>query len=70
MPKSQDRKPKIQDLLTVAQAAGRLGIGSSMVRTYCQQGRLSAQRIGRDWLIPAAAVDAFVRRPAHRPAKS
>jgi excisionase family DNA binding protein len=70
MPKFQDQKPKTQDLLTVAQAAGRLGIGPSAVRTYCQLGRLPAQRIGRDWLIRAAAVDAFVRRPAHRPAKS
>ncbi len=64
------KSPGGEILLTVPDAAARIGLDRSMVRRYCAEGRLPAQRIGRDWLIRWADLNAFTRRPAHRPAKA
>ena len=58
-------------LLTTAQAADRLNISESLVRRYCRDGRLKAQRIGRDWLIEESDLDQFQQKPrkAGRPPK-
>lgn len=37
--------------ITTAEAARQLGLDPSLVRCYCRQGRIEAQRVGRDWLI-------------------
>jgi excisionase family DNA binding protein len=45
------------DLLTTRQAADRHGVARVTVRRWCQQGKVrGAIRIGRDWMIPAAAT--------------
>ncbi len=57
-------------LLTVAEAAVRLGYTPRAVQLLCKAGRLPAQKIGRDWLIDPRAVDAFTRRRVGRPRKA
>lgn len=44
---------------TVNQAAERLGIDPSLVRVYCREGRIRAEKLGRDWLISDAALKTF-----------
>jgi excisionase family DNA binding protein len=47
-------------------AAARLGIHPSLVRLWAKQGRLKAQKIGRDWLIEETDIErlaAIERRP-------
>jgi len=53
--------------LTVTEAAAALGVDPSRVRLLIRQGRLPAERHGGIWLLDAAAVAAFERRPSGRP---
>ena len=59
----------MSDSLTVLQAATRLGIHPSLVARYCAQGRLQAEKPGRDWQIDPADFARFerVRRQVGRP---
>lgn len=51
-------------ILTTAQAAERLGVSTARIRQLCAQGRFpGAFRAGRDWMIPAEAVQAFTPNP-------
>ena len=63
---------RMSNYLTAAEAAAALGITRSLVCRYCRQGRLRARRVSGQtnspYLIPAAAVRQFVRRPVGRPA--
>ena len=59
IPASQGR------LLTVSEAAERLGLSVAMVRRYCADGKLSAQKIGRDWAIRQRNVEHFAAAPRH-----
>jgi excisionase family DNA binding protein len=52
------------DLVSVAEAARRLDRSTEQVRRYLREGRLSGRRIGGQWFIETAALDAF--RPARR----
>lgn len=56
-------------MLTTKQAAERLGITPRRVLALIATGRLSAERIGRDWLIRPADLDAVRVRTAGRPRK-
>ena len=49
-------------LLTIPEAAARLGIGRSTVYELTAAGELEVVHIGRCARIPAAALDDFVRR--------
>lgn len=50
------------DLLTVTQVAQHLDYTPQHVRLLLREGRLSGTKIGRDWVVPSEAVDAFVAR--------
>jgi len=52
-------------LLTISEAANRLGLSLAMVRRYCVEGKLSAQKIGRDWAIRQRDVERFAATPRH-----
>lgn len=45
-----------QQWITTTEAAKRTGVSARTVRRQCQTGRIKAQRAGRDWQIPADAV--------------
>ncbi|MDO9131050.1 MAG: type II toxin-antitoxin system HicB family antitoxin [Anaerolineales bacterium] len=57
-------------LLTISEAAERLGLSVAMVRRYCADGKLPAQKIGRDWAIRQRDAEHFAATPRHsgRPA--
>jgi excisionase family DNA binding protein len=48
-----------QSLVTVAEAAVRLDRSTEQVRRYLREGRLSGRRIGGQWFIEEAALEAF-----------
>jgi excisionase family DNA binding protein len=50
-------------LLTINEAADRLGLSVAMVRRYCADGKLPAQKIGRDWAISRRDVERFAAVP-------
>ena len=56
IPKPQGR------LLSVAEAANRLGLSVAMVRRYCSIGDLPAKKIGRDWVIGKRDLSAFAEK--------
>jgi excisionase family DNA binding protein len=49
----------MQDLLTVADAARALERSTEQVRRYLREGRLTGRRLGGQWFIDRAALDAF-----------
>jgi len=52
-------------LLTISETAEQLGLSLAMVRRYCANGKLSAQKIGRDWAIRQRDVEHFAATPRH-----
>lgn len=64
--RSEDGKPT---MLTTTQAAQRLGLSRSSVLALIAQGKLPAQKIGRDWMIDESDLELVkVRRPVGYPA--
>lgn len=63
------RREPTGELLTAAQAAERLGVNASRVRALIAAGRLDAQKLGRDWVIPGYALEAVAERKPGRPAR-
>ena len=57
-------------MLTLQQAAERLGISSVRVHQLVTAGRIKAKQFGRQWAIEEVDLEAFARtdRPAGRPA--
>ena len=49
-------------LLTVDEAAHRLGIGRSHAYIFVMKGELESVKIGKSRRIPATAIDAFIAR--------
>lgn len=59
------------EFFTTAQAADRLGLTVRAVQKMIEQGRLEAQKVGRDYLIRADALDNIKRASAAgRPPKA
>jgi excisionase family DNA binding protein len=50
-------------VLTVTEAAARLGVTPRRVQALIQAGRLKATRFGRAWQLREATVAAFKRQP-------
>jgi excisionase family DNA binding protein len=55
-------------VLTTKQAAAALGVSLRRVQALINAGRLKAERVGRDWLIPARALEQVRERKPGRPA--
>jgi len=49
-------------LLTVDEAAQRLGIGRSHAYIYVLRGELESVKLGRSRRVPADAIDEFVKK--------
>lgn len=58
------------ELINTAQAARRLGVTRDWVHKLIVRGKLTARKIGRDWLVDTHSVAAYqmTRRPPGRPA--
>ena len=50
------------ELLDVRQVAEELGISENTVRLYCQGGRLGT-KVGQQWIITRAELEAFKKKP-------
>jgi excisionase family DNA binding protein len=57
-------------LLTTGEAAKILGVSVRAVQLAISEGRLNAEKYGRDYLIRRSALGRIVRKPAGRPPKS
>lgn len=53
--------------ISTAEAAQLLGVTPQRVRVLIAEGRLAAQKIGRDHAVELASVAAFRPRPEGRP---
>jgi excisionase family DNA binding protein len=51
-------------VLSVAEAASRLGLDGSRVRQLLRSGALPGQKVGRDWVVSAEAVAEVADRPS------
>ncbi len=54
-------------MLTITEAAARLGIDPSRVRLLVRQGRIPARRFGRAWVIAEADLAQYHPRPQGKP---
>jgi excisionase family DNA binding protein len=52
-------------LFTITETAERLGLSIAMVRRYCADGKLPAQKIGRDWAVLQRDIEQFAATPRH-----
>ena len=59
----------LMKILTTKQAAKALGINDSRVRQLILSGRLSAIKIGRDWIIQKKDLKKVENRKPGRPKK-
>jgi excisionase family DNA binding protein len=50
-------------LLTIPEVAERLGLSEPMVRRYCAEGRLPAQKVGNGWVVRRWDVERFAATP-------
>lgn len=48
-------------MLTLAEAAARLGVDPSTLRHQIRNGRFSATKLGRDWLVEEREVERYAR---------
>ena len=62
--------PINENLISVAEAAERLGVSEVRVRVLCREGRLDARRVGSVFVIDVASVERFKARPVGRPPKT
>lgn len=51
-------------MLTIDQAANRLGIGRTLLRRMLAAGELPSVHLGRRHFVPSPAIDRFVARAA------
>lgn len=72
--KSVDRKPTpgmmadmstvaLGNLVSVSEAAEKLGVARELVTRYIRQGRLRAEQKGRMWLIDEESLGEFASKP-------
>ena len=58
------------DFITTKEAAKKLGVTVRRVQALIKAGRLSAQKMGRDWIIRKTDLDKVrVRQPGRPPKK-
>ena len=54
----------INDLLSVEEAAKKLGYRNSSITLLCRQGKMEgAFRIGHQWMIPKATIEKYEKTP-------
>lgn len=53
-------------MISVIQAAARLGVSRRLVRRWIEDGRLRAERVGTVWVIREADADAMRGRNTKR----
>jgi excisionase family DNA binding protein len=57
----------LEGWLTVAEAAALAGVSAAAIRKRIRAGRLAARRVGPNYLVTRASLEAYERRRAGRP---
>ena len=52
-------------MLTLIEAAARLGLAASTLRVQIRNGKLRAKKVGRDWTVTEREVERY-RKESHR----
>ena len=60
----------MNELLSTAEAADRLGVTVRAVQKMIEAGTLTASKVGRDYIIQASDIKNLERRPPGRPPKA
>lgn len=55
-----ERSPDQDDLLTVDDVAGYLGVGAVTIYRWCREGRLPCAKLGKSWRIRRGALASFL----------
>lgn len=53
----------MDEILTVEEVANYLKLSRTTVWRWCQEGRLSAFKVGRGWRVHRSEVERLTRRP-------
>ena len=61
-PDGAGQKEPPQRMLTPEEAAEAMHLNSQTVMRWCREGRLSGSKVGRNWLVPREAIDAYIHR--------
>ena len=62
MPKaSPEAAPSIR-MFTTQEASKAMRLNSETVVKWCREGKLAGTKVGRKWLVPSEAIDAYLRR--------
>jgi excisionase family DNA binding protein len=62
MPKaSPEAAPSIR-MFTTEEASKAMRLNSETVVKWCRVGKLAGTKVGRKWLVPSEAIDAYLRR--------
>ena len=67
---SDQYEPKLDELITLKEAAGQCGISYSHLRRLARQGDIWAKKFGTTWLTTEKAVNEYLardRRPGPKP---
>lgn len=67
-----DRSVGLHELLSLSQAAGIYRLSPDHLRRLAEQGKLNAQKIGRNWVTTKQAVEDYLstRKSRGRPPRS
>ncbi len=61
-PDGAGQRESQQRMLTSYEAAEAMHLNSQTVVKWCRAGKLTGSKVGRNWLVPREAVDAYVHR--------
>ena len=62
-----DDRREARQLLTADEVARELGLKPTTIYQWCREGRLPAIKLGKEWRIRRAALDAFLDQSERRP---
>lgn len=58
-----------ENMMKVAQIAGRLNVAPPTVRKMLERGELRGVRVGRSWRVPESILNAFIMEQLSKPGK-
>jgi excisionase family DNA binding protein len=61
-----DDQPKLDDLLSLSEAAEYSGLSATHLRLLVRNGDLQGRKIGRDWVTTKLAIDQYLSKERKR----